>query len=117
MRNFALFQININTNVKASALIAAYPAPLPELDSQVQNKGNTEPPQDKGSTDLVDWITGIYITCVTDPYMTPVKGYIVNMAVAHGVQPGLATTFALVIVSAVVCAAPALLRKLVKLFR
>ena len=117
MRNFALFQIIINNTADVPALTAARAAPPPEPVSTVQNKGNTEPLKENGSTDLVDWITGTSISCITDPYMAPVKVYLVDMAVAHGVQPGLATTVALGIVSAVVCAAPAMLRKLVKLFR
>lgn len=116
MSTFSLISINIHSNNNNPSLKSTYVALLPESGRPVPEAGSTEPPQGGGSTDLADWITGTAITCMTDPYTAPWKGYIADFLGGFGVTPVLATTVALIIVSAVVCAAPALLRRLGKKF-
>lgn len=76
------------------------------------------PPAEKSSNhdSLIDWFWGTFLAYYSDSYMTAVRAWIVDLLVKSGESPVLAPATAVLVSSAVLCAAPAVLRWFVRKF-
>jgi len=102
----SLIVVNINVHSNNNSSNSAAP------------QGPDRPPADGSGkhASLIDWFWGTALAYWSDPYMATVRTYMVDLLVKWGEKPELAPATAILISSAVLCAAPVLLRWVVRKF-
>lgn len=96
----SLIEVNINVHSNNGS-----------IGNHPQQGPDRPPTADKSNhTSLIDWIMGTVLACFADPYLGTVRAWMVDLLLKFGEKPELAPATAVLISSAVLCAAPALLR-------
>ncbi|MEJ1268650.1 hypothetical protein WDV93_21640 [Pantoea ananatis] len=105
--NFMSVVVNINVNSNNNSIINS--------NNHAIQRQDPPPPEKSGDYDsLLDWFWGTFLACVSDPYMAAVRAWMVDVFVKHGESPALAPATAVLVSSAVLCAAPAVFRWVVR---
>lgn len=96
--------IKIIINVQSNNNNQAPPTPVPL------------PTGSRKHTGLFDWCCGTALAYFSDPYMTSVRAWGIDLLVKWGEKPELAPATAVLVSSAALCAAPAVFRWVVRRF-
>jgi hypothetical protein len=107
----SLIVVNINVHSNNNSSINSYNHAIQRQDP---------PPTDNSGSgnhdSLIDWFWGTALAYCSDPYMAAVRTWMVDLLVKYGESPALAPATAVLVSSAVLCAAPAVMRWVVRKF-
>jgi len=89
------------------------------INSQVQSEPAHRPPENNGNKDMwIEIVLGVVVSHYADPYLNGVKAMLTQALEVFQVSPDYAPTVSAIACFTVVCAAPAVIRRVLrKLFK
>lgn len=114
MSFMSLIQVNINVHSNNSTNHSPQGQERPPTDEK--GKRSLSADENSKRTSLIDWFCGTLLAYYFDPHMAFIRAWMVDVMIKLGENPGLAPATAVFVSSAVLCAAPALVRWIVRFF-